>query len=248
MIVRQPASTARLAGAEETIVGTIRINRLAFHLILGALTDLCLLFIGALLVAPFGLRGSGAIFLPFFFLAGGLFYALLSGFSSRWASKELTVRLVGWGPGRLIGMFVGGVLGSHFGGVGGAVIGAVTFFFVGRWLGSHISLRLGDFLERYFTVQGPEAPPQISPKINRLAHVYFFGLPLLLALIVLLFRLQNIDFNATLGSLPTVQLAFLAYSLLVVALIPIAARALRKGLISNQRVALRDPEYLVFLF
>jgi hypothetical protein len=38
------------------------------------------------------------------------------------------------------------------------------------------------------------------------------------------------------------------YSLLVVALIPIAARALRKGLISNQRVALRDPEYLVFLF
>jgi hypothetical protein len=233
--------------AYDVMMATKRIHTVAFHLLLGALTDLCLLALGLLLLLAFGFRGMPLTVLAGVFLIDGLLYALAAGLLSRWARHPSVTRLVGWGPGRIIGVGVGAMLGGRIGGLAGSIVGAIALYFAGRSLGSWISMRLAGFLTLYFTVDEPQEHPRVSPRLRRLGLAYFFGLPLLIMATIVLLRIQNLDFGLTVGAMPMLQLAALAYSLLALALIPRIAGNISRRLGSQQKGPIHDPNQYVYL-
>jgi hypothetical protein len=220
-------------------VNKLRTSRLAYHLAIGTLTEACLLVLGALLIAPFGVRGSGIIVLLVVFLADGLIYIGFAGIASKWgAPTDLTAPIVGRAPGRLVGLYVGAVIGAYFAGTPGIIVGGIAFFFGGRLLGSWLALRIAASISRHFSLQEPVPPPRLSPnKARRVVDLYFYGLPLGLAFIAALLRLQGISSDTNLGSMPAVQIAALAYSVLMLALIPALGRAFQRRLRSDPRLS-----------
>jgi hypothetical protein len=120
-----------------------------------------------------GVKGIGLFFLVCLFLVEGILYAVLSGFLSLWSHQTaLSLRMIGWGPGRIIGLFTGGILGASLAGGIGGIVGAIVFYFLGRWAGSKLSIIIGKYLERFFQL-GPPRETTSSPAILRKKVLFF---------------------------------------------------------------------------
>ena len=122
---------------------------LAYYLILASIVNSIFLLISAaifvLVPPPIELDKTAIIFLLIFLLLKGP----IAGFVAAWAEEGNLFKkisgseFVGLYFGRFYGVIVGFFLGAETGSGIGAIAGGLSFYFIGRWVGSKFGLYIG---------------------------------------------------------------------------------------------------------
>ncbi len=233
------------------------ISPLLYFILLSILTSLAFFLVGVIILALFSVKVSGLGFAIIIFLL--LWKAALVGFVS-WISnkkannKDFYVKFIGTYLARFFGIIIGGILGyeifsilnqSNF--IGFLVVG-LPFYFIGRWIGSKVSIQIGKQIDKVLSIQEIQITKEF-PNIKSANHLVFIGF-LLYAVIfpfsVIVVGLLINYFNVPIGYLPEF-LAFSRVAVLVLSLISICTPwLLKKRWLKKYQQTSPSPESVVY--
>jgi len=204
------------------------ISSLLYFILISSLTNLTFLVAGIALLALFSFQLTGFALQIIIFLLlwkGGL-VGLVAWFSHKKAyNKEFLVKFVGIYLGRFFGIFVGGFLGARISNmlkqadIIGFIVGALAFYFAGRWIGSKVSVLIGEQLDKVFYIsETPESEKIADVKsANRFTLIAFIlysvVLPLLFVIIGLLINYFDIPIGYLTELLPISRIVVIAFSI-----------------------------------
>ena len=163
-------------------------TRPLYYFIVAAITQIVLIVAAILLIAPTGLLGHLPWTMISFLLLYNIFIStVVAVIIARDGSADRLAVLKGSGLvlGHLVGLILGGFVGAHYGGVTWAIGGAVILYFIGGWIGSRISLLVGNQLDR--TASAALEPPsqiQVRRRKQNTSALFLAGAVIPLVLMV----------------------------------------------------------------
>lgn len=154
-------------------------------------------------------------------------------------TKEFATRFIGNYFGRFFGLLIGGLLGYEFARLIhlsiaiGILAGALGFYFVGRMIGSQVSILIGRQLDKIFSVAETPALEKTSLATTLMKISYAGAVAVVpLSLVVTGFLLSNIGFpvDSYVEWLPTARIVVTVFSIFSISLLWLIRRRSLDGL------------------
>ncbi len=184
----------------------ITISSLLYFILVSSLTNLTFLVTGIAFLTLFSVKlsGFGLQIIIFLLLWKGGLVGLVSWlFRKKANNKDFLVKFIGIYLGRFFGLLFGGFLGARILSISkqseiiGFIVGALAFYFAGRWVGSKVSILIGNKLDKIFLIQETQESDNI-PVIkltNKLTSIGFIVYGLILPLLFVIIGLLMIYFK-----------------------------------------------------
>jgi hypothetical protein len=195
------------------------LSLLIYYFLDASLTNLVFVLVGAsvFILVSHSLKLDTILIVIVFFAL--LLKSLLVGFITYFAQKkslfdkESGTKFIGFYFGRFFSLIIGGFLGFEIAQGIGAIIGAVSFYFIGRWLGPKVSFLICHLLDSNFSIADISEKVIAKPSLLMvIAYAVIF--PWFMVLSALLFKLANIQFaDTTAGWLPIARIVVIVISL-----------------------------------
>jgi len=198
----------------------IAVKPFLYYMLLSSLTNLVYLVIGLIAITFFSLniKGEVAVILVIVLVWKGALVGFITWVYHRQShNKEFAVKFIGLYLGRFFGILIGGFLGVRIANLVmqrlefvGFIIGALSFYFVGRWIGATISFAISGQLDKVISIIENEQPLVSVEKASlfkRIALIiYTVVLPLLFVIIGVLINYLGIDFDTFVEFLPAARI------------------------------------------
>ena len=126
-------------------------------------------------------------------------------------------RFIGIYFGRYFGLLIGGMLGYKIASGVWMLVGALAFYFVGRWIGSHVGHSINSLVERYYSIPDTHKLEIVTANRPKRSHfIYYVILPWLLVLAVVLFMIFDIRLSYVPELLPFARVIAILLSILII--------------------------------
>lgn len=183
------------------------ISPLLYFILISSLTNIAFLIVSVVLLTIFSVNLSniGILVIIFLMLWKGALVGFISWFWHRKTNiKDFLVKFIGIYLGRFFGILIGGFLGFEISDflkqptVIGSIVGALSLYFAGRWIGSKVSILMGNQLDKVFSIPESNEVGKIgdTKSSSRLVSASFFiyslFFPLLFVVIGLLFNYLDV--------------------------------------------------------
>jgi hypothetical protein len=151
-------------------------------------------------------------------------------------NREFAVKFIGMYFGRFYGLIAGAILGAEIAKGIGAIVGALLFYYIGRWLGSKISISISKQIENVFALQEKQVGAAVkathSKKYFSTLYIVFF--PLFFVFIAYLFNYYGIQINYPVGWLPIARAIAIVLSIFSIFYPWIMRRQWKAKILSNE--------------
>jgi hypothetical protein len=138
-------------------------------------------------------------------------------------NKDFAVKYIGLYLGHFYGIFIGGFLGARIANllgladIIGFMIGALALYFIGRWIGSRVSITIGDQVDKVVSLKEYQLKDKVvkaTPRKQVFLFLYFVVLPWLVVIIALLLNYFDIAGNYLIEWLPIARIIAIVLSVL----------------------------------
>lgn len=170
------------------------ISPLLYFILVSTILNLIFVSTGTLiLIVTNIIDTAGVLIIAFIFLLKGPLAGLYTKLFAKGWKKELILKFLGIYHSRIISFFAGVAIGFHIAKGPGAIVGAILFYFLGRWIGPKLSVKIAYQLEKIFQVELEEFEAyQPSQKKRLLSAVFYLLFPTIFIIIAFAFEYFNI--------------------------------------------------------
>src|SRR6266496_3253765 len=132
-----------------------QISLFLYYVLIAGFTNLVFLAVGILVSVLLKLSDVLIVIIIIILLVKSGVVGLVTWSLQRQAriNKDFAVKFIGIYFGRFYGLFAGAILGAEIAKGIGTLVGALLFYFIGRWLGSKISISISHQIEDIFSIQ-----------------------------------------------------------------------------------------------
>jgi len=203
---------------------TMHASRPLYYFLVTIITQFILAIGAMILLVPTGLLASLplqmlGILMAYNVLVATFVAAIISGQQGQ--NEESIERGAGLVLGHLVGLVLGGFVGGEYGGPVWAIGGAVICYFVVGWVGSRISLAVGNELDKLSTATyEPQSRIQVRTAKQSPSYLFFYGavVPLFFMTAAMLVKTSGLPVALSPEVLPTARLVLIGLSLFSIAI------------------------------